>query len=60
MKNLIASFLQKNMIGTFDIDLFLFVKIDAANIGKVAFFEPEILTVPNIFFPPIISNFFIN
>ena len=33
---------------------------DAAKIGKVAFFEPEILIVPLSFFPPTITNFCIN
>ena len=37
--------------------IFLFVKIVDANIGSVAFFEPEIVIVPNIFLPPLISNF---
>ena len=31
-----------------------------ANIGNVAFFEPEITIVPDIFLPPITSNFPIN
>ena len=36
---------------------FLLVKIVDASIGSVAFFEPEITIVPEIFLPPLISNF---
>ena len=44
-------------IGIFLITTFLFVNIVDANIGSVAFFEPEIMIVPDIFRPPLISNF---
>ena len=44
-------------MGMFLIVTFLFVNIVAANIGRVAFFEPEIVIVPDIFLPPLISNF---
>ena len=44
-------------MGTFLIVIFLFVKIVDANIESVAFFEPEIMIVPDIFLPPLISNF---
>ena len=44
-------------IGIFLITTFLFVSIVDAKIGSVAFFEPEIAIVPNIFLPPLISNF---
>ena len=44
-------------MGIFLIVIFLFVKIVDANIGSVAFFEPEIEIVPDIFLPPLISNF---
>ena len=43
-------------IGTFDNKIFLFDSIVDANIGKVAFLEPEISIVPEIFLPPLISN----
>ena len=33
------------------------VNIVDANIGSVACFEPEIMIVPDIFLPPLISNF---
>ena len=33
-----------------------FVKIEAASIGKDAFFEPEIFIVPLILFFPFINN----
>ena len=38
----------------------LFVKMVEANIGSVAFFEPEIIIDPDISFPPLISNFCIS
>ena len=37
--------------------IFLSVSIVAASMGNVAFFDPEIATVPDIFLPPLISNF---
>ena len=37
--------------------IFLLVNIVDASIGSVAFLEPEITTVPDIFLPPLISNF---
>ena len=43
--------------GIFLIVTFLFVNMVDANIGSVEFFEPEIVMVPNIFLPPLISNF---
>ena len=43
--------------GIFLIVTFLFVKIVDANMGSVAFFDPEIVIVPDIFLPPVISNF---
>ena len=33
------------------------MNIVAANMGSVAFFDPEIVIVPEIFLPPLISNF---
>jgi len=47
-------------IGIFFIVTFLLVNIVEASIGNVAFLDPEIAIVPDIFFPPLISNFCIN
>ena len=47
-------------IGMFFIVTFLLVNIVEASIGNVAFLDPEIAIVPDIFFPPLISNFCIN
>ena len=43
-------------MGVFVIVIFLFVNIVDASIGSVAFLEPEILIIPEIFLPPLISN----
>jgi len=39
-------------IGVFVIIIFLLVNIVDASIGSVAFLEPEITIVPDIFLPP--------
>ena len=44
-------------IGIFFTTIFLLVSIVEANIGRVAFLDPEIAMVPDSFFPPIISSF---
>ena len=44
-------------MGTLLIVTSLFVNIVDANIGSVAFFDPEIMIVPDIFLPPVISSF---
>ena len=46
--------------GTFFIVILLLLRIVDANIGKVAFFEPDILTVPVKLFFPLIISFCIN
>ena len=43
--------------GMFLIIIFLFDKIVDASIGSAEFFEPETFIEPDIFLPPIISNF---
>ena len=43
--------------GMFVIVTFFFVKIVEASMGSVAFLEPEIVIDPEIFLPPLISNF---
>ena len=45
--------------GKFFIIIFFSLKIVEANIGKVAFFDPEIDIEPDNFFFPLITNFFI-
>ena len=37
--------------------IFLSVSIVEASIGSVAFLDPDILIVPDIFLPPLISSF---
>ena len=44
-------------IGTLVITIFLLVNIVEANMGSVAFLDPEIKTVPDIFLPPLISSY---
>ena len=44
-------------IGIFVRVTFLSVNIVEARIGSVAFFDPEIFMLPEIFLPPLISNF---
>ncbi len=51
-KSLLAAGIQKN-----DKVIFL-AKIDAANIGSVAFLEPDIFINPDISFFPLFKSFF--
>ena len=46
--------------GTLFIVIFLLLRIVDANIGRVAFLEPDILTVPDKLFLPLIISFCIN
>ena len=46
--------------GIFLISIFLSPNIDAAKIGRVAFFEPDIWTTPDKTFLPLTKSFCIN
>ena len=46
--------------GIFFICIFLSLNIEAAKIGRAAFFEPDIFTTPDKLFLPFTTNFCIN